>query len=104
NIEFKAPDVIEASIHVSDLSPPASKVTSVLTTTPTFSINMQGNDVGGGTLAWFELYVVVDGGPAQLITHIPAGAPNAFGVVTAVAQYDSLIGTHTYRFYTIASD
>jgi hypothetical protein len=103
NLESKPSDVVDASTYVPDLTPPASSVYQVVMTSPTFTVNVRGSDVGG-ILTWFDLYVSVDGGIAQLIAHLPGGTPNSSGIYYATSQFDSLPGTHSYAFYSIATD
>ena len=50
-------------------------------TTGTFTLNITGNDPGGGIVADFEVFVSVDSGPYTMVngTAIPAGPPNSQG-------------------------
>lgn len=105
NVEGKSP-LIEASIAVPDLSPPVTEVVGVDTSLSTFTVSMQGKDVGTSGVASFTLYVSVDGAKAKLVGTVAAGAPDADGVATATAQFRAISdgNEHTYRFYSVGTD
>lgn len=104
NVENKG-RYAEATIYVPDLSAPATAVTSVNAATATFQIAYQGADVGSA-LAWFELYVEVDGSEPQLVQRVAAGAPDAQCIYRGSGVYQAIAdgAAHTYRFYTIGID
>ena len=103
NVESKTP-AAEATTYVPDLSPPTTQVTQVVTTTPTFNINMTGSDVAG-SLAFFNLFVQIDNSPAQQVTQLTAGGATG-GVYSRTTTYQAMQDgiQHTYRFYTIGVD
>ena len=105
NIESKTPS-IEAATYVADLTPPTTTVTNVSHDTATFTANCQGTDAGGSGLAFFYVYVQVDGGSSQQIGHLASGSPAGGGVYSASLAYQAIADgqQHTYRFYTIGVD
>ena len=106
---------IEASTYLPDLTAPVTRVdsttgtnaTTVNNTTGTFTLNLTGNDPGGGVVTYFEVYVSVDSGPYTLVgPAIPAGPANSAGTVQATIPFQGLTGgaKHTYAFYSIGVD
>ena len=106
NVESKSAAAIDASTFVPDLFAPNTMVSGVDATTSTFTISMQGSDLGGGKLARFDLYVSVDGAAAELRARVNAGTPNGAGLVLASTQYQAITDgqPHSYRFYTVGID
>ena len=107
--------LIEANTYVPDLTAPvtwvngttATNPSTVNTSTDTFTLNVTGSDTGGSGLAYFEVFVSIDGQPAQQIgPAIPAGAPDSNGYDHAAVTYQGLVGgpSHLYRFYSIGID
>ncbi len=108
--------VIEASTYVPNLTPPVTAVngtsgtnpTTINTTTGTFTLNMTGNDPGGGIVTYFEVFASVDGGAYQEVggTAIPAGPADSSGNVHATILYqgDTDGSAHKYAFYSIGVD
>ncbi len=78
NVEIQTVN-IEASTYVPDLSPPVTQVAAVDATTPVFTITWSGSDIGG-RIFFFEVFVEVDGQPAQRIQRYPGGPATAGGV------------------------
>ena len=114
NTEVKKP-LIEASTYVPDFTPPVTAVdattganpSTVNSSTGTFTLLVSGSDTGGSGLAYVEVFVEIDGHPAQEIgTAIPAGPPNQAGnVVTPVIYQGPTDGaSHTYQFFSIGID
>ena len=116
NIESKNP-LIEASTFLPDLTAPVTSVdsataaanpSSVNTSTGTFTLNLTGNDPGGGLLTYFEVFVSVDGGAYQEAGPyaIPAGAADSTGNEHSTMIYQGLTDgtTHTYAFYSVGLD
>ena len=97
NVEVK-PQAVEAATFVPDMTPPTSRVTSVLTSSPTLQIDVSGSDAGGSGLDHLDVYVQVDGGPALQVGEV-AGTS---GTVTYQAFADG--DPHTYRFYSRGVD
>ena len=93
--------LIEANTYVPDLTAPVTRVngttatnpSTVNTSTDTFTLNVTGSDTGGSGLAYFEVFVSIDGQPAQQIgLAIPAGAPDSNGYDHATVTYQGLVG------------
>ncbi len=114
NTEVKTP-TIEASTYLPNLTPPVTMVDSTTGTNPstvntatgTFTLNLTGNDPGGGIVTYFEVFVSVDSGPyTPAAAPIPAGPADTSGIVHATIPYQGLTdGTqHTYAFYSIGID
>jgi len=116
NIENKKPS-IEASTYLPDLTPPVTEVdsataasnpSSVNASTGTFTLNLTGNDPGGGPVTYFEVFVSVDGGASQEVGPyaIPAGAADSKGNYHSTVIYQGLTDgqSHTYSFYSIGLD
>ena len=88
NVESKKP-LIEASTYVPNLTPPVTTVdattgtnpSTLNTTTGTFTLNMTGNDPGGGQLTYFDVFASVDSGPYTLVNGaaVPAAPPDSSG-------------------------
>ncbi len=107
---------IEASTYLPDLTPTLTTVDSttgtnpstVNTTTGTFTLNLTGNDPGGGIVTYFEVYVSVDSGAYRMVNSaaIPASPPNSQGLTSATIPYQGLTdgNSHTYQFYSIGID
>jgi subtilase family serine protease len=105
NAEPKEP-VIEASTYLPDVDAPATQVTEVAAETATFTVRFTGQDVGGGALAAFDLYVSIDEAAAAHLGRFAAGTPNAQGVHAREATYQALSDglPHSYRFFTVGVD
>jgi hypothetical protein len=115
NIEPKSP-VIEASTYVPNLTAPVTSVnptkgtnpSSVNSATGTFTLNLTGNDPGGGVLTYFEVFVSVDSGPYAMVNGaaIPAGPADSTATVHASIPYQGLTdgAPHTYAFFSIGMD
>lgn len=103
NTETKSSTLLEASTFVPDLDPPVSSVTSVTHATSAFRVNWSGNDVGGGSIYGVAIYAVVDGGAPQLVGSYNLGAASG---TSGYFPYQALAdgSSHTYQFYTIATD
>ena len=114
NTEVKTPK-IEASTYLPNLTPPVTSVdgttgvnpSTVNTATGTFTLNLTGNDPGGGVLTYFEVFVSVDSGAYTLAAApIPVGPADSTGYFHATIPYQGLTdgALHTYAFYTIGVD
>ncbi len=115
NAESKTP-LIEASTYLPDLTPPVTAVngstgpnpSTIDTATGTFTLNLSGDDPGGGLLNYFEVYVSVDGGAYQEVgpDPIPAGAADSHGNYSSTVIYQGLTDgrSHTYSFYSMGLD
>ncbi|MCA9158900.1 MAG: PKD domain-containing protein, partial [Planctomycetales bacterium] len=106
NVE-QGPVTADTQIHVGDLDPPVTRVDSATASSSgLFSVHMSGSEFGGGQLRLIDLYVVVDGGAAELIGSSPAGTPDASGrhVVEATYQGRADGQPHSYRFFSIGRD
>jgi len=107
NEESKVNAPADAKINVGDFDPPATQVSAVSNTTlGLFNVTMQGTDTGGGQLRFFDLYVALDSGTAELISSTPAGSTNGSGVYVASTSYQGKTDgfAHTYRFFSIGRD
>lgn len=95
----------EASTYVPDLTPPDTRVTAVNSATPTFTVTMTGTDGGGSGLAFFDVFVSVDGGPPTAVGRLTAGAPAA-GVYSRSLAYQAIADNlnHSYRFFSVGVD
>jgi hypothetical protein len=105
NAENK-PVAIEASTYVPDLTAPETQVTSVDSATSTFTIDVSGTDAGGSGLAFFDVYVQIDGGPVQHLATLNAGSPDGSGVYYDSVAYQAIAdgNPHTYRFFSRGAD
>ena len=81
---------IEASTYVPDLTPPATQLTSVVDTAPTFVVSWSGTDTGSSGLASFALYVQVDLNPVVEVGVFPAAPPNSSGISTGSTTYQAI--------------
>ena len=96
NTEVKQPS-IEASTYLPNLTPPVTTVngatgsnpSTINTASGTFTLNLTGNDPGGGLLTYFELFVSVDGGAYQEVGPyaIPAGLADTQGNYHSTMPY-----------------
>ena len=107
NQEVKLAGVPDAQITVGDFDPPVTNISNVtFNTLGTFAITLTGTDSGGGSLRFFDVYVAIDQGGAELVSSVGVGTPNAQGVYTGSTVYqgrtDNL--SHTYRFFSIGRD
>ncbi len=110
NTEPYAPK-IEASTDLPDLNTP---VTAVATSSSAdsngfFTLNLTGTDAGGSGLAYFDVWVSIDGGTASPISApIPAGPANSSGTYSAAATYvipsADFGSSHTYAFSSTGID
>ena len=112
NTKVKSPR-IEASTYVPDLTPPVTAVdatsgalpSTVDAATGTFTLNITGNEPGGGVVTYFEVFASVDSGPYTMVNGaaIPAGPADSKGNVHASILYQGLTDgkPHTYSFYSI---
>ncbi len=76
--------------------PPTSSITGLpaFTFTPSFTVNWNGNDIGGPGIAYFNIYVSDNGGPFTLfVSH----------TTQLSATFNGTLG-HTYGFYSVATD
>jgi hypothetical protein len=99
--------VADTVIVVGDFDAPVTQTTSATANSSgLYNVFMQGGDTGGSGLAYFDLYVSMDGGVSELVSTIPAGTPNAQGTYAAQAQYQARTDNapHTYRFFSIGRD
>ncbi len=115
NVEIKAP-LIESSTYLPDLTPPVTAVnattgtnpSTVNSTTGTFTLDLTGNDPGGASLSYFEVFVSVDGGTYQEVGPyaIPAGEADSQGNYHSSIAYQGLTDgqSHSYAFYSIGLD
>ena len=115
NVEKKTP-LIEASTYVPNLTPPVTSVdgttganpSSVIASTGTFTLDLTGNDPGGGVVTYFEVFVSVDGGANQEVGPyaIPAGPADSTGKYHSTAVYQGLTDgrSHTYSFFSVGYD
>jgi hypothetical protein len=115
NVQKNQP-AIEASTYVPNLTPPVTSVngttgtnpSTVDTSTGTFTLNITGNDPGGGLITYFEVFVSVDGGSYQEVGPyaIPAGPADSGGNFHSTARYQGLTDgkSHSYAFYSIGLD
>ncbi len=107
NEEFEPNATADAQISVGDFDAPETQVTDVTHNAfGLFTISMTGSDTGGSQLRYFDLYVSVDGGTAELVSSSSGGSPNAQGVYNAVATYQGKTDgiEHTYRFFSVGRD
>jgi hypothetical protein len=104
NVETKTPTP-DASTYVPDLNPPETQVLQVGSSTPTFALQMTGSDIGGSGLAFFDLFVQIDNGPAQQVGQYTAGSPVG-GIYSRSVNYSAIQdgASHTYRFFTVGRD
>ena len=105
-------NTIGASTYVPDLHPP---VTSVLNSSSyaggVFTLNWSGTDpdqntgTPSGSIITVSVYVMVDGGSAQLVGSFPAGSPSG-GVYSGSTTYGAIGdgAAHTYGFYSVGVD
>src|SRR5262249_15692436 len=91
NVEGKPPDLIEATATVPDLSGPKLQVPSVVCSASTFTVSMQGVDIGSSGIASFDLYVSTDGAAAKKVATLPAGTAGPGGVYSVQTQYAALV-------------
>ena len=106
NTETKTP-LIEASTYLPNLTPPVTSVngtsgtnpSTVDPTTGTFTLNLTGNDPGGGVVTYFEVFASVDSGPYTPVngTAIPAGPADSSG---ERPRDDPVPGPHRWRAIT----
>jgi ELWxxDGT repeat protein len=105
NVESKSS--IDTQIMVGDFDPPTTEVVSAIANSAGFfNIAVVGQESGGGTLAFFDVYVSIDGEVSQLIGTAGAGSPNAQGNYTASVSYLGRTdgASHSYRFFSIGRD
>lgn len=101
NVESQSP-AIEAGTYVPDLTAPVTSVTSVDSTSSTFTVYYRGTDAGGSGVTSVQVLVQVDGGTATTLATLAASGNSTSGQVTYQALAD---GTrHSYRFYTLGTD
>ncbi|MCA9125995.1 MAG: VCBS domain-containing protein [Planctomycetales bacterium] len=105
NVESKTG--FDTQTIVGDFDAPDTRVVSAVpNASGLVSVEVTGSDTGGGSLVFFDLYVSVDGGVAELIGSASAGAANGNGEFTALLNYqgrnDGL--AHSYRFFSIGRD
>ena len=106
NVELKGALVADAQISVGDFDPPA---TAVVAATPNssglFQVAVSGTDTGGGVLSFFDVYVAIDGGTAQLIGTISA-SQSAQGGYNGSTTFQGIVDgqLHSYRFFSIGRD
>jgi hypothetical protein len=95
-----------ASIVLPDKAAPVTQVSTVDAAVSTMVVTMQGTDVGASGLAYFDLYVSVDGGSAAKVGRFAAGPADVQGVSTAIATYKARADgiQRTYRFFTRGID
>ncbi len=115
NTEVKHP-VIEASTYVPNLTPPVTTVngttgsnpSTINTSNGTFTLNLTGNDPGGGLLTYFDLFVSIDSGAYQEVGPyaIPAGLADTQGKYHSTMPYQGLTDglPHSYSFYSVGLD
>jgi hypothetical protein len=115
NVQKNQP-AIEASTYLPNLTPPVTSVngttgtkpSTVDTSTGTFTLNITGNDPGGGLITYFEVFVSVDGGSYQEVGPYasPAGPADSGGNFHSTARYQGLTDgkSHSYAFYSIGLD
>ena len=107
NVETKPANQIDATTMVSapSVSIPVTQVDSVDSSSPILTVNFSGTDADND-LAFFDVFVSVDGGAVQQIGHIPAGVPDGSNVYHGNLTYGAIAdGTsHTYRFYSVGID
>lgn len=106
NLESE-PAAPDTQTHVGDLDPPATSVQStVANSSGLFQVVMSGSEIGGGQLRYFDLYVAIDGGTAELISSTPAGVPNASGFHSVTTTYQGRTdgNQHSYRFFSVGRD
>jgi Ca2+-binding RTX toxin-like protein len=98
------PNVLQASTFVPDLTPPATQVSTVDSSTPQFVVHYGGADIGGSGLASFTIYVSLDGAVPGAVATVPASSPG--GISTGTLAYQALADSapHTYRFFSIGTD
>ena len=99
-----------------NLTPPVTTVdattgtnpSTLNTTTGTFTLNLTGNDPGGGLITYFEVFVSIDGGAYQEVGPyaIPAGPADSSGNYHSTVTYQGLTDgqAHSYAFYSIGLD
>ena len=107
NEESEANGSADAQISVGDFDPPSTQVTNVTNNSfGLFNLTMTGSDTGGGQLRFIDLYVVTDGGVAELVGSTAAGSSNASGVYTATTTFQGKTDgfSHTYRFFSVGRD
>ena len=70
--------------------------TPVVVNTPTFNLTWGGTDTGGPGIAYYNVFVSIDGGQyASFLSHT---------TLTSATYTPKLSGNHTYAFYTQAVD
>ena len=105
NVESKS--TIDTQIIVGDFDAPETNVVSaVANASGLFNISLTGRDSGGGLLVFFDVYVSVDGGVAQLVGSAGAGAADGSGNYSGAVSYQGRTDgiQHTYRFFSIGRD
>ncbi len=105
NVESKT--VADTQISVGDFDAPETNVVSaVANSLGLFDVTVTGRESGGGRLSFFDVYVSVDDGVAQLIGTAGGGAPDAFGNYQGSVPYQGRTDglAHTYRFFSIGRD
>ncbi len=106
NIESE-PIAPDTQIRVGDLEAPETRVVSaVANSAGLFSVQVSGRELGGSQLRYFDLYVSIDGGTAELVSSIAAGIPDGTGSVSATVTYQGVADglAHRYRFFSIGRD
>jgi len=88
----------DALYRVGDIDAPVSQVNSVVfdPVTGMFSVNFSGADIGG-TIRTFDVFVSVDGA-------VPVQVGSVRTSVAGSARIAAVTGTHSYRFFTVATD
>lgn len=105
NVESKS--TVDTQIIVGDFDAPETRVVSaVANSAGLFDVTVSGRDTGGGSLVFFDVYVSIDGGVAQLAGTTGAGAADGSGTNTASLVFQGITdGTqHSYRFFSIGRD
>jgi len=92
-------------IHTEVTAPETSVTSAEANSSGLFTISAVGRDAGGSGLSWFDVYLQIDAGSAQLIAHLPAGTATD-GNYSATAFYQTQFdgATHLYRFYSVGTD
>ena len=110
NIEVEpTTPVAEANTRTTDVEGPNTAVVSAtVDANGSFTLNLQGSDVGGSTVSRFRVFVKIDDGAAVEIpqTNINAGTANGSGVHSATTNYQGLRDgvAHSYTFFTRGID
>ncbi|MEZ6060089.1 MAG: right-handed parallel beta-helix repeat-containing protein [Planctomycetaceae bacterium] len=88
----------QALFYLRDVDAPQSQVDSIEFDADSglFTLGFSGTDIGG-SIAWFDVYRSIDGAA-------PVRVARVRGPASGTVQVAGLPGTHTYRFYTIATD